>query len=675
MTTSYDYIVVGSGAGGGPLAANLARKGFTVLLLEAGSDCGDRPSYQVPALHGMATEDKTMEWDYFVRHYTDDARQKLDSKYDPQRGGVWYPRAGTLGGCTAHNAMITVYPHNSDWDAVAALTGDNSWKAENMRKYFQVLERCEYLPAPVGSGSNPTRHGFGGWLTTSKADPRLAVKDPELIKTVATAALTVILSRVRDPKALVKWILAQADIGLDHIDGLLKLLLAERLDPAAAARALVEGSTDLIGRLLDPNDWQFVKNSIEGLCIVPLAVEGGLHDPDRKGHRNGPRDYLKAVQSAPGSTLTIETDALVARVMFDTSSPAGLLATGVEYLKGARLYGADPNRSRQPGEKRQALARREVILAAGAFNTPQILMLSGIGPADHLQAKGIKVLLPLPGVGGNLQDRYEVGVVSDLIADFSLLENATFQAPEPGAAFQQALAADPALKEWFEKGTGLYATNGAVIGIIMKSKPERPEPDLFIFGLPGYFKGYFQTYSADFEKRKNRFTWAILKAHTKNRAGSVRLRSANPQDVPEINFRYFDDGKDTSDAREDLESVTAGVRFVQQMTRLNRFVTQMTNLPGGKPIDLSGEVSDATIGQFIQQETWGHHACGTCPIGPRDQGGVLDSNFTVHGTKNLRVVDASVFPRIPGFFIVTPIYMVSEKATEAILSAAGRDYP
>src|SRR5438552_1887900 len=113
----YEYVVVGSGAGGGPLAANLARHGHTVLLLEAGGDPGDRLTYQVPAFHGYATEDAAMQWNYYVQHYSDPARQKQDSKYDAAHGGVWYPRAGALGGCTAHNAMITVYPHNSDWDA------------------------------------------------------------------------------------------------------------------------------------------------------------------------------------------------------------------------------------------------------------------------------------------------------------------------------------------------------------------------------------------------------------------------------------------------------------------------------------------------------------------------------------------------------------------------------
>src|SRR6267143_1613130 len=101
-------------------------------------------------------------------------------------------------------------------------------------------------------------------------------------------------------------------------------------------------------------------------------------------------------------------------------------------------------------------------------------------------------------------------VVSRMARDFDLLQHAALRAPEPGEPYQQALKTDPALKQWDEQGTGVYATNGAVIGVILRSDPGLDEPDLFIFGLPGFFKGYFRGYSDVLEADRNVFTDAIL---------------------------------------------------------------------------------------------------------------------------------------------------------------------
>jgi choline dehydrogenase len=552
-----------------------------------------------------------MSWDFFVRHYDNEVTQQRDSKFVQDRDGILYPRAGTLGGCTSHNAMITVYPHNSDWEGIRNLTGDDSWSAARMRDYFERLEACGYISGFKllaekisgllhGQGSNPSRHGYKGWLHTSAASPSIVLKDVQLLKIVIDAAV----------------------------------------------RGLAHHLTDIpedIKTFFDPNDWRTVTSqSREGVCLTPLATQ--------KGCRNGTRERLLTTRDQVDGRLTIRTDALASRIIFED----GLRAVGVEYFSGPRLYRASRDPKDTEPAKETVYCRHEVIIAGGAFNSPQLLMLSGVGDEEHLRAFGIHPLINLPGVGRNLQDRYEVGIVSNLDSPFAVLRGATFSAP---AANGQP---DPLFAEW-EQGRGVYTTNGAAIAVTKRSTPDKLDPDLFIFGLPSYFKGYYPGYSDALKRYEDVFTWAVLKAHTRNTAGRVRLRSDDPRDTPDIHFHYFAEGNDSSG--DDLQSVVAGVKFAREMNDLIRNKVNIEEVWPGPNCR-----TDADIAQFIRDEAWGHHASCTNAIGLRsDPNAVLDSRFRVHGTRGLRVVDASVFPRIPGFFIVSAVYMAAEKASDVIL--------
>lgn len=621
---SAEFIVVGSGAGGGTLAARLAESGRSVLLLEAGGDAkaggvsqpeapsGGLPNdYDVPVFHGYASENKEMAWNFFVRHYASDALQRRDPCYiesiDGQRmDGVLYPRAGTLGGCTAHNAMIFLYPHNADWDELAELTGDASWKSENMRGYFERMEACHHRHFHrffARFGFNPTRHGWSGWLSTERAIPLRALLDPKLVRMIMISAWEAF---------------KHAGSRRDHL------------------RWMWKGA-------FDPNDWRLVRENAGGVRYLPLTTNGHA--------RVGTRERVLDVARRFPDRLRIELDALATRVLFDDSNRA----IGVEYLKGRHLYRASPAANSSGGELRRAFASREVILCGGAFNTPQILMLSGVGAPEELRKHGIAVRVDLTGVGRNLQDRYEVPVVNRM----NFKQWKIFR----GARFAKN---DPQFAQWKQLRQGPYITNGGVLAAFRRSFAERPAPDIFCFAILGLFRGYFPSYSALFAQNLNYLTWVVLKAHTINRAGRVTLRSADPCDPPLINFHYFDEGSD--ECGEDIAAVVEGIRFARKITQhfKDDGTIEEEELPGE---DLQ---TDEQLKEFVRSRAWGHHASSTCAIGRREDGGVLSTDFRVHGTQGLRVVDASIFPRIPGFFIASAIYLAAEKAADVILNETAK---
>jgi choline dehydrogenase len=377
----------------------------------------------------------------------------------------------------------------------------------------------------------------------------------------------------------------------------------------------------------------------------------------RNGRRLGARERVQWAQQAFPDNLQVRTGALVTRVLLDDNNRA----LGVEYLAGVHLYQADPlcdpNRE---GARVQVMASREVILAGGAFNTPQLLQLSGIGPGELLRAHGIAVRVDLPGVGENLQDRYEVSVVNRMKRPFDLLDGATMVPPGPGEE------PDPHYRKWQTRGKGIYTTNGAVMAVIRKSSPDALDPDLFLFGLLTDFRGYYRGYSKRAQAAHDYFSWTILKGHTRNTAGWVRIRSADPREPPEINFRYFEEGNDR-DGR-DLEAMVDAVEFARSMSAGFGGRIEEEEVPG------TGVTTREEIRRFVQDEAWGHHASCSCRIGPPDDPmAVVDSGFRVHGTRNLRVVDASVFPRVPGLFIVSAVYMIAEKASDLILADAKKE--
>ncbi|KAH6620177.1 hypothetical protein C7974DRAFT_315795 [Boeremia exigua] len=577
---TYDYIVVGSGPGGGPLAANLARAGHSVLLIEAGDDQWNNPNSATVWNNTLAINDPLTRWDFFVTHdeprydegFTFSTWRQTDGEFyvglDPPEGaerlGIYYPRAGTLGGCTMHNAASISLPAESDWRAIADITGDSSWTTENMRQYLVRLERCHYL----ANGSDPT-HGFDGYIDTSLGD--------------------------------VSW--------SNHNTPVAELAL--RHHNAAAG----EGNWNLTQLLTrDINDDSASRDNTVGVF--------GPFTHSNHGVRSSPNNYIRAtLADAQRFPLTVKLNTLATKIIFSrsdksknrSSKPA---ATGIEFLQGQSLYSADPRYNpKARGVPGKAFARREVIIAAGAFNTPQLLKLSGIGPRDELRKFKIPVVKDLPGVGVNMHDNYETSIYG------------TFASTVYG--FYDIFAKTS--KALLTRDIHFYCGSMQFIG--------------FWPGMPGW--------------NPNEFTCGFMQLHPRNINGSVTLRSANPRDMPKIHLGFFSKGND-----DDLASMTEAINLVRPalQTLSNNTFTEFHPCPRGSPCTNETQV------EYHRTNAYSHHVTGTCAIGSDDNPmAVLDSQFRVRGVDNLRVVDGSVFPVQPGELPSLPTFMISEKAFDDIV--------
>ncbi|RYP72167.1 hypothetical protein DL771_004401 [Monosporascus sp. 5C6A] len=581
----YDYIVVGSGPGGGPLAVNLAKANYSVLLLEAGDD----------ALQGGGSYPPAITWDFFVKHYDDEERtlqyhrltyRLPDGSYwvgsstqPPPEGaellGVYYPRGATLGGSTMINGMFTFLPPDSDWEYVVNITGDTSWSAEEMRRHFVAIERNNYLPRGTPG------HGFDGYFPTSMATGNVQGSLGAVLESAAEAL-------GQDPSEV-----------------------------STYARS-------------DPNFLGPERDYTEGIWGLPIHTR-------RDGSRWSSRHLVEETLATNQYPLTLQMDTFVSRILFANSTESGSKprATGVEIIKGKSVYKADPRNTGARGEVTTVTARKEVILAGGAFNSPQTLMVSGIGPAEHLQEFDIPVVVDLPGVGRNLMDNQELPIVGMVQGN-----------PPPG----------------FSIAVTLIKTDHAVYD----------ERDIFFTQGQYVFRGFWPDKHSNRDLAMdppNAYGIALVKMHPQNTAGYVRLRSADPLDTPDINFKLYEEGADVDIGA--IKDTIAWARRVYNATAAPYGPLRSTEPPCSDVNPADGHCNTDEDEEWIYAQTFGHHPTSTCRIGADgDPMAVLDSKFRVRGVDGLRVVDASSFARIPGVFPVVATFMISQKAAETILEEA-----
>jgi len=343
-------------------------------------------------------------------------------------------------------------------------------------------------------------------------------------------------------------------------------------------------------------------------------------------HRNGERcsaakAYLAPAMARPN--LTVLTGVQVTRIVTE-----GRRATGVEFRRGDAIE--------------RIAAAREVLLSAGALQSPQLLLLSGIGPGAELQRHGIAVVHDLPGVGRHLHDHVDVVQV--------------FDAPQLKDLFGiSAVGLWRALLgifEWRKHRRGMLTTNFAEAGGFIKSRPEEPIPDIQLHFVIGKLVDH---------GRKTAFghgySCHVCLLRPKSR-GSLTLASADPSAAPLIDPNFLAD-------RDDADRLVLGFKRM-------RHILQQSALAGhkGRELDASAKAqTDEQVERFIRERADTiYHPVGSCRMGPGPDD-VVDAQLRVHGMQGLRVVDASIMPSIVGGNTNAPVIMIAEKAADMIVAA------
>ena len=351
----------------------------------------------------------------------------------------------------------------------------------------------------------------------------------------------------------------------------------------------------------------------EGFAKIDFTVKNGRRT-------SAARAYLRPVMHRPN--LTVATDVLVHKVLVKNGA-----AMGVAYDRG--------------GPTLTVLADKEVILCGGAYNSPQLLLLSGIGPAEEIQAHGVVPIHDLPGVGKNLQEH--------------IITFVQFATKKP-VTFMNALRWDKlafATLQWLTTQKGMMANQPLTALGFIKSRPDLERPDLEIFCNPVRLDAdvWFPLIKPGLP---HAFEACPSILHPESR-GEVTLRSADPREKARILFNFLQSETDRRAMRE-------GIRAVRRMYAEGPLGDMIAgeNKPG---IDVqTDEQLDAYLRSSIDL---GHHPAGTCAMGTNDMA-VVDPQLRVHGMNKLRVVDASVMPRVVGGHTNAPTIMIAEKAADMI---------
>ena len=379
----------------------------------------------------------------------------------------------------------------------------------------------------------------------------------------------------------------------------------------------------------DPLSEAFVKAAVEaGIPFNPdfngAKQEGAgfFQTTTRRGRRaSSAFSYLRPAKNR--ANLHIETDALAQRILFE-----GRRARAVEY--------------RQNGTLRTARARKEILVSSGAYNSPQLLQLSGVGPADLLKSHGIDVVLDSPGVGNDLQDHMQVRIVTRCSQRITL--NDVVASP-----VRSALAG----VQWAALRKGPLTIAAGTSGAFFKTSPRLASPDIQIHFIP---------FSTDKMGEKlhpfSGFSASVCQLRPESR-GTLRIKSADPSQPPEIRINYL---ATETDRRAFIDGLSI-LRGILAQPALKPYSVEEV-YPGAKV------VSDEDLLEFCRKTgSTVYHPTSTCRMG-NDPLAVVDQRLKVRGIEGLRVVDASVMPDLMSGNTNAPTIMIAEKASDMILEDA-----
>ena len=525
----YDYIVVGAGSSGCPVARGLCDDPqHKVLLLEAGPTA-DRFWVNTPAGMAKLYFNKMLNWNFRTT-----AMQQLQGRE------MYWPRGKMLGGSSSINGMVFIRGHQKDFDGWRD-RGNPGWGFSDVLPYFKKMESFERGADEYRGSSGPL------WIS----DP--AIKEQS---------------------------------SYDFIE--------------AAKRIGIPVTEDMNGALHD------------GVGFMQHNIRDGQRQSTYKA-------FIEPVVDRPN--LTVRTECELQRVLFE-----GRTAVGVEILHKGRLE--------------KIYAAREVILSAGSLKTPQMLMLSGVGPSQELHKHGIPIVLDSPGVGQNLQDHFYIHT------GFRCTPDSSYNASLVG------------LRKYWE-GFRYIMTRKSYLGLgssqvaaFVKSSPEEDYADLQISFRPMTFQ-YFPDGTVDVEKHPG--VGVSVYQLRPSATGTVTLRSTNASDPADYAPNFLSN-------EYDIKAVISGVRWIRKIMNSEPIKSRIVaeEVPGANV-----RTDDEIYKYLVEAGNSAHHQGGTCKMGS-DSLAVVDERLRVRGLQRLRVVDASIMPFITSGNTNAPSIMIGIKAADLI---------